>query len=368
MKTVLFLIPTLGGGGAEKVLVNLVNNLDKSKYDITIQTVFRAGVNGQFLNDDVHLIEGKIRQFPGNVSLLKLFSPRFLYKKIIGRRYDVVVSYLESPTTRIVAGCPYTDSRLVNWIHTVLNEEIAYCCFRNKLEAQKLYKKYNYTVCVSRDVKKSFDRLLNGSLSSHVLYNTVDSELIIKQGRDMIAESVFSNEINVISVGRLINEKAFERLVVAQKRLFDEGIKFHVYLLGTGYEEQRLRQLVDDNNLNLYFHFLGFNTNPHKYVSKADFFICSSRREGFSTAVTEALILGVPVVSTLVSGAYELLGDNNEYGIVTENSKEGVYQGLKIMLTNPELLKHYRDQACQRGRKFSKENTIKAVEQMFESL
>ena len=368
MKTVLFLIPTLGGGGAEKVLVNLANNLDKSKYDVTIQTVFKSGVNRQFLNEVVFLIEGRIKLFSGNVLFQKLFSPRFLYNRIIGKRYDIVVSYLESPTTRIVAGCPYTDSKLVNWIHTVLNKDRAYYCFRSKSEAKKLYGKYNYTACVSRDVKESFDRIFNSQLKCKVLYNTVDSELIVEQGRETYTESVFSDEFNVISVGRLIKEKAFERLVAAQRRLLDEGIKFHIYILGTGYEEQKLKQLIAINNLNSNFHLLGFDKNPQKYVSKADLFVCSSRREGFSTAVTEALILGVPVVSTLVSGAHELLGENDEYGIVTENSEEGVYHGLKQMLTNPELLQHYRRQAVQRGKKFSKENTVKAVERMFDSL
>lgn len=58
-------------------------------------------------------------------------------------------------------------------------------------------------------------------------------------------------------------------------------------------------------------------------------YVCSSRREGFSTAVTEALIVGTPVVSTNCSGAYELLGKNNEYGIVTENNEDALYEGIK---------------------------------------
>lgn len=63
-----------------------------------------------------------------------------------------------------------------------------------------------------------------------------------------------------------------------------------------------------ENNLTDTFTFLGYRDNPYKYVKKADLYVCSSRREGFSTAVTEALIVGTPVVSTNCSGAYELLG------------------------------------------------------------
>ena len=74
-KKILFLIPTLGGGGAERVLVNLVNGLDKSKYDLTVQTLFKAGINASYLNGDIKLIEGKIKQFSGNILLMKMFRP-----------------------------------------------------------------------------------------------------------------------------------------------------------------------------------------------------------------------------------------------------------------------------------------------------
>ena len=77
MKKVLFLIPNLGGGGAERVLVNLLNNLDKTKYDVTVRTLFKSNVNAKYLKSDVKYIEGKLKQFRGNIHILKLFSPKF---------------------------------------------------------------------------------------------------------------------------------------------------------------------------------------------------------------------------------------------------------------------------------------------------
>ena len=103
-------------------------------------------------------------------------------------------------------------------------------------------------------------------------------------------------------------------------------------------------------------------------MAAADLYVCSSRREGFSTAVTEALIVGTPVVSTDCSGARELLGDNDEYGLVVENSEEGVYQGMKRMLSNPPLLAHYKEKAKERGAFFHKEKTVRAVEDMLDRL
>ena len=113
---------------------------------------------------------------------------------------------------------------------------------------------------------------------------------------------------------------------------------------------------------------LGFHRNPYRYVARCDLYVCPSHREGFSTAVTEALIVGTPVVSTNCSGAKELLGEHDEYGIVVENSEEGIYQGMKRMLSDPELLAHYKKQAKLRGSFFSRRETVRAVEEMLSSL
>ena len=86
--------------------------------------------------------------------------------------------------------------------------------------------------------------------------------------------------------------------------------------------------------------------------------------EGFSTAATEALIVGTPVITTPVAGMAEMLGTNGEYGIITEMSEESLYEGIKDLIQNPNKLRHYKKQAAERGKFFSKENTVKAVEEM----
>ncbi len=367
MKKVLFLIPNLGGGGAERVLVNLVNNLDKSKYDVTVRTLFKSNVNSKYLKSDVKYIEGKLKQFRGNIHILKLFSPKFLYKFFIKDKYDIVVSYLEGPTARIVSGCTDKNTKKVSWIHVEQDDEKALAhSFRSIAEAKKCYMSYDATICVAESVKQNFLSLVNVE-NCKVLYNTNETDKIVAMSNEPLDKEL-SNEINVFSVGRLTNQKGYDRLINVHKKLIDEGIMHHIYILGTGDQEEMLAQRIKEYNLSNSFHLLGFTDNPYKYVKAADMFICSSRREGFSTAVTESLIVGTPVVSTCCSGAYELLGYNNEYGIVTENSEEGIYNGLKQMLNDENLRKNYAKQALIRGQKFSTEKTVAAVEEMFESL
>lgn len=123
-----------------------------------------------------------------------------------------------------------------------------------------------------------------------------------------------------------------------------------------------------DNYLRENVTFLGYQKNPYQYVSKCDLFVCASYSEGFSTAATEALILSVPVCTVEVSGMREMLGNDSEYGIVTENSEEALYQGIKMLIDNPDLLAYYRDKARERGQCFNTKHTVMAVEEMLLSL
>lgn len=371
MKKVLFLIPDLRHGGAEKVLVNLVNNLDREKFDVTLQTLFDKGVNKKYLRKDVRYIPGLKWQFRGNSHLFRRIPASLLYKFFVKEKYDIIVSYLEGTTTRILKGCSDKNIRKVAWIHTAFDTETAYAVgFKSKEEATNAYKSFDKVVFVSDAAKQAFEKTANTQFGNGmVLYNTVESDTIMSKASEPIQDVELSrNEINVCSVAKIVQVKGYDRLARVHKKLIDEGFLHHIYILGIGEQREEIETYICENNLSDSFTFLGYRDNPYKYVKNSDLYVCSSHREGFSTAVTEALVVGTPVVSTCCSGAYELLGYNNEYGIVTENSEEGIYEGLKQMLSSKELLLHYKKQAELRGKRFSTRNTVLAVEEMLESL
>ena len=108
-------------GGAEKVLLNLVNNMDHEKFDITVQTLFDVGVNKQFLSDKVHYITCYKKMFRGNTKYFKLFSPEKLYRKYIKDDYDILVAYLEGSCTRIISGCSDKNKVKITWRHFAEN-------------------------------------------------------------------------------------------------------------------------------------------------------------------------------------------------------------------------------------------------------
>ena len=139
-------------------------------------------------------------------------------------------------------------------------------------------------------------------------------------------------------------------------------------MLGEGPERNSLQEYIQENGLERNITLLGYQLNPYKYVAKCDLFICASFAEGFSTAATEALIVGIPVCTVEVSGMKEMLGENNEYGLVVENNDEALYQGIKRFFDEPGLLEYYTKQAEIRGKDFSAEKTVRKVEKMLISI
>jgi glycosyltransferase involved in cell wall biosynthesis len=367
MKKILFLIPSLGQGGAEKVLVNLVNNMDSAKFDITVQVLFRGGVNEQFLNNNIKFKYCYLKTFPANTYYFNLFSPKTLFNRFIKEHYDIIVSYLEGPTARIVSGCADEKTKLVSWIHVEQHtkKKLSYS-FRNFSEAKKCYNKFDSTICVSEYVKNDFKNILDFNKPIKVLYNTNETNEIIKMSNQPVTDYVFSDKVKtIVAVGTLKKSKGFDKLIRIHRRLIDDGILHNIIVLGKGPEEQNLLKLIDELQVNNSFKLLGYNTNPYKYVKNCDLFVCASIAEGFSTAATESLIVGTPVVTVDVSGMKEMLGENNEYGIVTENNENALYEGIKNMLTIPGMLEDYSTKAKIRGNNFCTKSTVDAVSKMF---
>ena len=370
MTKILFLIHDLGPGGAEKVLVNLVNNMDRTKYDITVMSLFDVGVNRQFLKPHIRYVSCFRHMIRGNIHLMKLLTPGQLHNWLIRDHYDIEVSYLEGPSARIISGCPHRDTKLVSWIH-VEQHTYGYAAqaFRSIAESKQCYGRFHQTVCVSEYVKRDFLSLYPDVSPVCVLYNTNETGQILEKKDEPVEEGLFrEGELRLCGVGKLMPAKCFDRVVRIHRRLRDEGYPVHTYLLGDGPDRQKIEAYIRENGLENSVTLLGYQTNPYKYVARCDLFVCASLAEGFSTAATEALIVGTPVCTVDVSGMKEMLGENNEYGIVTENKEDALYQGIRRLLEDPALLAHYRVQAEIRGRSFRTQETVRAVEALLDRM
>ena len=191
---------------------------------------------------------------------------------------------------------------------------------------------------MSENVRKSFKKMYGDTVPAATVYNTIDDGEILKKAAETLPPDVSKRKLTIAAVGRLSAPKNFIRALAAHRRLLDEGVDHDLWIIGEG-EERPVK-------------LLGFRENPYCLMNAADLLVCSSVYEGFSTFVTEGLILGKPIVTTDVSGMRELLGDS-EYGLVTANDDEAFYEGVRRMLTEQGLMQAYAKRAKQRGKDFS---------------
>lgn len=365
MLKVLFVIHDLGRGGAEKVLVNLVNHMDPKLFDITVISLFGGGEQEKRLAQHIHYRSIFKTMLRGNSRIMKLFSPVQLHRQVVREHYDIEIAYLEGPDSRIISGCRDKNTIKINWVHgEQRTRKQGSRSFRSELEAEQCYNCFDTTVCVSETVRKDFTSIFRIDHPCNVLYNTVESGEILNSSYESAEEITEDDRFKLISVGTLKPVKGFDRLLRIVKRLTDESIHTCLYILGDGPDREKLEEYVRDNQLGDSVILLGYRSNPYKYVANTDLFVCSSYREGFSTAATEALIVGTPVCTTEVSGMKEMLGENNEWGIVTKNAEEALYQGVKQLVVDRGLYGFYKQKAIERGQLFSTERTVKAVEEL----
>lgn len=365
---ILFLINSLGGGGAEKVLVNLVNNMDSEKFDITVKTMFYDGVNRERLNPNISYSCKHALNVKGISKIYRFIPPSVLFKKFVGSsKYDIIVGFMHNVPIKTIVGCNCKETVLIGWCHCGTVKKQTYCtCWFNKKLAQNDYNKCDALVGVSNRIVDEFNSFFDISTKCCTVYNTNDVALITKlSNRDV---EIDTSVPSICTVGRLSFEKGNDRIIKVAKRLSDKGYKFNLYILGDGKEKDNLNKLVKDLDISSVVHFMGYQENPYPYIKNCDFYVCPSRIEGLSTSVTEAILLNKPVVSTDVSGANEILGYNNEYGIVVDNSEDGLYDGVRMLLDDNDKMNLLTIKAKERAAFFDTSNTVKQAEDLFISL
>ena len=384
-KKVLFLIHTLQVGGAEKVLVNLVNKMDKTKYDITVMTVINTGSFRNNLDKDIKyksiinskFFNRKSKDNSGNLfnktSKLKIFLSKIyqfmwrhinckkIYEKYIKDDYDIEIAFLEGISAKLISKSTNTKSKKIAWIHVdLINETKTKGFFKNHKEEANSYNEFDNIVCVSEVVKKQFIKKFNYDPNKVVVkYNPIDQDMIKLMSNEKIM--INKNRLTLCTIGRLSVQKGYDRLIRVVSRLNKDNINFDLWIIGVGAEEDNLRRLIKEYSTNNVY-LLGYQKNPYPYIKKSDLFVSSSRAEGFSTVVSEAIILEKPVVTTNCSGMEELLGKDSTYGLICENDEDALYIALKDILTNKEKYEYYKKKVKERKSLFDLDKSIKSIE------
>lgn len=366
MKKVMFLIYSLGGGGAERVLTDTVNYLDKEKYDVTLCALFHDETWANFLGDDVHYkpalrIQNRILKKIISGGIQYLLPPSFVYRHLFQGDYDVEVAFMEAFPTKILGASCNKKAKKYTWVHIDMNTYTKQDRIYKSLEDQKrCYEKFDGIYCVSQSVKEAFEKKFGIKDRVYVSYNILNEKWIQKKAEEECAK-IKKDKFTMISVGSLIPRKGFERLIRICSQLKAEGFLFELYILGDGELRDDLYRMIKEKNVADCVFMEGFQSNPYSYMKRSDLYVCSSYVEGFSTVVSEAVILGIPVVTTESSGMREILGDS-EYGLITENSDESLYQGMKKMIADHDAYEHYSKKVKERSSFFSIKERLREYE------
>lgn len=388
-KKLLFVVHTLQIGGAEKILVNILKYISKRKYDITVLALVDDGV----FVDEVKNIEGvtykyvfksyfkkaraneesKFHKVATNIMssiwkryLKKMkYNSRELYEKYVDEKYDVEIAFLEGKVSKFVSSSNNNDSRKIAWIHTDINVGTN-SIFIDDNDEKKCYNTFDKVVCVSREVRNRFIQKTGRDNNVLVQINPVDCLDILEKAKEELTIKKNNDVPVVCTVGRLVQVKGYDRLLEVHKRLIDEGIMHELWIIGDGVERKKLEDYIRKNKLEKSARLMGYSNNPYKFVKNSDIFVCASRIEGLSTVIVEATILEKVIVSTDCPGAKEILGDDNECGMVVENDAVGIYEGLKAILTDKDLERKYQENIKKRSELFNLRNSIGQIEDIID--
>lgn len=219
---------------------------------------------------------------------------------------------------------------------------------------------------VGTDALESFQREYGTRQNLYVVRNIFDYQDMIGKSKEKC--SVDYKYLPVFgTVGRLTEQKGYDRLLEVHIRLMKEGLTHSIIILGDGPLKKKLESEIKEAGVENSFILAGFQSNPFKYFKTFDWFVSSSNYEGFASVLREAVLLGTPIISTNCSGAKEILG-NNDYGIVVENSIEGLYNGMKMILENRELKNEYKRKVMKRQEFFCLDKTVKENIEFISSL
>lgn len=359
MKKVLFFIDILTGGGAAKVLCELVNHMDTETFDITVQSLWPADAK-KLLAPHIHYRSVYPRHNKFYNARMRLEAALgLIYPLYIRDDYDIEIAYLECAPTKILAGSTNKKAKKIAWVHSDLEVMISGSIPQFAKRTAPQYAKFDQVVCVSEKALQSFRKLYGEKPESRVLHNVVNDAAILEKAKQPL--SAPKRGLTVVSVGTLYAAKGYMRLLQVHKRLTQEGFAHDLWIVGKGEDREKMEDFIRENGLENSVKLMGFQENPYPFIAAADLLVCSSFYEGLSTFLTEGLILGKPIVTTDCSGMAELLG-NSEYGLITANSQEGLYEGLKKLLTDDALRKSYAQKAAARAEKFTMAEILEQTE------
>ncbi|MGO4496764.1 glycosyltransferase [Paenibacillus sp. 2RAB27] len=373
-KKLLFMAINMNVGGTEKALLNMLSEIPKDKYDITIYLLEEYGGFLNFIPSGVQIeyfknykdIKETLNNPPQKTALnyfkkgkfiksvtiillhiiSKINKDRSIFFKYIlksypsiNTEYDVAVAY-DGPMDFISYFVinKIKAKNKIQWIHFDITK-IGF----NKQYASKIYNKFNKIFVVSKEGRNKLINVLPIiSDKTEVFSNVISSKMIYSQAKEGNGFNDKFNGLRILTVGRLTTEKGQDLAIRVLAKLIENGYKVKWYCVGEGSSRREYENLVKAYNLQDKFIFLGTDSNPYTYISQCDLYVQPSRHEGYCIALAEARCLKKPIVTTDFTGAKEQI-KNRETGLIVKFNEDEIYDAITNLINNKEMCIRFSD-------------------------
>ena len=372
-----FLIPSLEKGGIERSLSRISKGLIDRGWEVIMLTSEVSKEGKTYFENSVKFITVSTpfkKQNSIIFQTLKNLILFFKFKKIINNNeVDLVLAAKNLPLAVLLK--KYSKSKFKLFLREAVHPFAAAKNQRSYLNSKfviflkkKLYPSADKIIAISEGVKKSLIEQLKMPPSKiEVIYNPAGDKRIIELSKEKVEKNYFSNNFNIINIGRLTKQKDHITLLKAMKLVLKK-IQCNLLIIGDGSERKNIYKFIKDNDLENNVNLLGYKSNPWKYLSRSDLFVLSSNWEGFGNVIVESMILGVPVISSdCNSGPSEILVDG-KYGDLLEIRDYNKLSELILKEYNSRESKNKSDLIVQRSNNFSINEISRRYAELFEKL
>jgi glycosyltransferase involved in cell wall biosynthesis len=356
-------------GGAERSLVNLLSEIDYSKYEVDLLLIKKEGSLIEQLPKEVNLLNTpyELKAVYSNtiekVQGIKYFIRRglsivysnminkihscevtairwnYFYSKLIpqfDKKYDIAISYLIGPSMYYVADKVEAKKKIV-FIHS---DYTASGGTIGKASDLPYFRKYDLIPTISARCRDSLIKEFPDMEAKFVIVPNMTSTRLIKMRSNQFVPEEYQGKRNIVcSIGRLSNEKGFDIAIQAASILKASNILFSWFIIGEGDQHKKLQEMITKKHLANCFFLLGIRDNPYPYIKNANILAQTSRYEGKSIVLDEAKILAKPIVATSYTTVRDQLTD--EEGMIVEMTPQGIAEGIQKMLGNENLMNNY---------------------------
>ncbi|TLX77129.1 glycosyltransferase [Labilibacter sediminis] len=347
-------------GGGEKWIINTAIGLQSLGHDITIGARKNSILARKAKNAGLKILHLSYNTDFSLYSSLKL------------------AVYLKKTKTDVVIGSLNRDVRIAGFASRIISNGPKVI---GRQGVQLIKKKWKY--------KFTFKNLSDGILTNSnslknlydsfgwwdnnfvkVIYNGITANGSAKSTFDYSTITSINEDTTIIlSAGRLDKQKGFRYLVLAAKYAKENHKNWKFFIAGTGRQYTYLSKLIAQHNLEDTFFFLGFKESIHPLFKRADIFVLPSLYEGMPNVILESMLEGVPVISTPVNGAFELIDDKKTGLFVPVEDPKSIYDSIEYLVQNPEK----RNKIAQKAQKhieinFNIKESVKKVNSYLEEI